>query len=90
LKGDPNNLLEKKDIFLLNAFLTGYLCNDAIRLGEKAVYDFRSDFNNWLQNKYNYHNPFSWSNIINEISIKEKLNSVDVFFREYHLFNQEK
>lgn len=44
----PQQFIGEKDIFLLNAFLTGYLCNDAIRLGESAKYDFRSDFNNWL------------------------------------------
>ncbi|WP_288445553.1 hypothetical protein [uncultured Chryseobacterium sp.] len=86
----PQQFIGEKNIFLLNAFLTGYLYNDSIRLGERADYDFRSDFNDWLQNKFNYHNSFSWSNIINEISQKENLNAIDVFFREYHLFKKRK
>ncbi|MGE8525345.1 hypothetical protein [Chryseobacterium rhizosphaerae] len=85
----PQQFIGEKDISLLNAFLTGYLFNDVIRLGERAEYDFRSGFNEWLQIKFNFHNSFSWSAIISNISQNENLNSVDVFFREYNLFKKQ-
>ncbi|KMQ67731.1 hypothetical protein ACM39_12905 [Chryseobacterium sp. FH2] len=86
----PQVYVGEKNLPLISAFLDGYLCNDAIRLGERAKYDFRYDFGEWLKNKFNYKLEFGWLTIINEISYKENLDAVDVFFREYHLFNKEK
>ncbi|MDQ0593929.1 hypothetical protein QFZ37_002298 [Chryseobacterium ginsenosidimutans] len=86
----PEVYVGERSIFLLSAFLSGYLLNDAIRLGERAKYDFRYDFGEWLRNKFNYELELGWSTIITEISQKENLDAINVFFREYHLFKKEK
>lgn len=86
----PQIYVGEKNIHLISAFLEGYLFNDAIRLGERAKYDFRYDFGEWLRLKFNYELELGWLTIINEISVKENLDAVDIFFREYHLFKKEK
>ncbi|MCT2407680.1 hypothetical protein NZD88_09040 [Chryseobacterium antibioticum] len=85
----PEVYVGERNIFLLSAFLSGYLLNDSNRLGNRAEYDFRYDFYNWLQNKFNLENNATWADFIDIISKNENLNSVDVFFREYHLFKKE-
>ena len=85
----PQIYVGEKNLSLISAFLEGYLFNDAIRLGERAEYDFRYSFGEWLRNKFNYELELGWLTIINEISYNENLDSVDVFFREYHLFKKE-
>jgi len=85
----PQIYVGEKNLSLISAFLEGYLFNDAIRLGERAEYDFRYNFGEWLRNKFNYELELGWLTIINEISYNENLDSVDVFFREYHLFKKE-
>jgi len=86
----PQVYVGEKNFSLISAFLEGYLCNDAIRLGERTKYDFRYDFGEWLRNKFKYELELGWSTIITEISQKENLDSVDVFFREYKLFIENK
>ncbi|WP_185290624.1 hypothetical protein [Chryseobacterium lactis] len=85
----PEVYVGERDVFLLSAFLSGYLLNDVIRLGHRAEYDFRYDFGEWLREKLNYKLEHGWSTIINEISNNENQDAVDVFFREYHLFKKE-
>ncbi|WP_042720073.1 hypothetical protein [Flavobacterium sp. B17] len=85
----PQVYVGEKNLPLISAFLDGYFLNDAIRLGHKTEYDFRYNFGEWLRNKFAYKLELGWLAIITEISQKENLNSVDVFFREYHLFKKE-
>lgn len=85
----PQVYVGEKKLSLISAFLDGYLFNDVVRLGERAKYDFRYNFGEWLKNKYHYKLELGWSTMINEISEKENLDSVDIFFREYHLFKKE-
>lgn len=86
----PEVYVGERNVFLLSAFLSGYLLNDSIRLGNRAEYDFRYDFYNWLQSKFNLENKSTWADFIDIISKNENLNSVDVFFREYKLFMKSK
>ncbi|WP_278378638.1 hypothetical protein [Chryseobacterium arthrosphaerae] len=85
----PQVYVGEKNLFLISAFLDGYLYNDAIRLGERAKYDFRYDFGEWLRSKFDYKLELGWLTIIDEISQNENQDAVDVFFREYRLFKKE-
>ena len=85
----PQVYVGEKKLSLISAFLDGYLCNDAVRLGERANYDFRYNFGEWLRKKFKYELELCWLTIIKEISHYEDQDEVDVFFREYHLFKNE-
>ncbi|MCT2407692.1 hypothetical protein NZD88_09100 [Chryseobacterium antibioticum] len=84
----PQMYFRGKDVFYLEAFLGGYLLNEHLK-DENFKNDFRHNFYEWLQNKFNLENNATWADFIDIISKNENLNSVDVFFREYHLFKKE-
>ncbi|WP_185287473.1 hypothetical protein [Chryseobacterium lactis] len=83
LEKRPQMYFREKNVFFLEAFLGGFFFN------EHSADDFRSDFYNWLQKKFNLENNLTWADFIEIISQKENLNSVDIFFREYYLFKKE-
>ncbi|MEE6128241.1 hypothetical protein V2E39_12685 [Chryseobacterium arthrosphaerae] len=79
----PQMYFREKNVFFLETFLGGFFLN------EHYKDDFRYDFYNWLQKKFNLENNSTWADFIEIISKNENLNSVDVFFREYYLFKKE-
>lgn len=81
----PLMYFRNKDVFFLEAFLGGFLLNEHIK-NKNSADDFRSEFYSWLVEKFKFKDRSTWADLIDEISKKENLNSVDVFFREYHLF----
>ncbi|KMQ67730.1 hypothetical protein ACM39_12900 [Chryseobacterium sp. FH2] len=89
LEKQPLLFINKKDISLLNAFITGYLLNDIFRNNKRPNYDFRSSFSEWLKEKYNFEQELSWAEYLNSLSKYESLNAVDLFFREFHIFQKE-
>jgi len=85
----PQMYFREKNVYFLEAFLGGFFVNEYLK-NMDFKNDFRSDFYEWLQNKFNIENKSTWADFIDIISQKENLNSVDVFFREYKLFMESK
>ncbi len=79
----PQMYFREKSVFFLETFLGGFFSN------ENHKDDFRYDFYNWLQKKFNLENNLTWADYIFKISQNENMNSVDIFFREYYLFKKE-
>lgn len=85
----PQMYFREKNVYYLEAFLGGFFVNEYSQ-DKDIKNDFRSSFYEWLQNKFTFENKQTWADFIDIISKKENINSVDVFFREYHLFKKEK
>lgn len=84
----PQMYFREKNIYFMEAFLGGWFVNEYLK-NKDFRSDFRSNFYDWLQKKYILENDLTWADFINILSKNENLNSVDVFFREYHLFKEE-
>ena len=84
----PQMYFREKDVYFLETFLGGFFVSEYLK-DNNFKDDFRSNFYEWLQNKFNLQNNTTWADFIDIISKNENLNSVDVFFREYHLFKKE-
>jgi len=85
----PQMYFREKNVFFLETFLGGFFINEYFK-NKDFKDDFRSNFYEWLQNKFNLENSITWADFIDVLSKNENINSVDIFFREYHLFNKEK
>ncbi|MCS3533017.1 hypothetical protein [Chryseobacterium sp. JUb7] len=85
----PQMYFREKDVYFLETFLGGFFASEYLK-DKDFKDDFRSSFYEWLQRKFNLENNLTWADFIEIISKTENLNSVDVFFREYHLFKKEK
>jgi len=85
----PQMYFREKNVFFLETFLGGFFISEYFK-NKDFKDDFRSNFYEWLQNKFNLENSTTWADFIDVLSKNEDINSVDVFFREYHLFNNKK
>lgn len=83
----PQMYFRERDVYFLETFLGGFFVSEYLK-DKNFKNDFRSNFYKWLQNKFNLQDNSTWADFIDLISKKENLNSVDVFFREYHLFKR--
>ncbi|SUX47351.1 hypothetical protein [Chryseobacterium indoltheticum] len=83
----PQMYFRERDVYFLETFLGGFFVSEYLK-DKNFKNDFRSNFYEWLQNKFNLQDNSTWADFIDLISKKENLNSVDVFFREYHLFKR--
>ena len=83
----PQMYFRERDVYFLETFLGGFFVSEYLK-DKNFKNDFRSNFYEWLQNKFNLQDNSTWADFIDLISKKENLNSVDVFFREYHLFRR--
>lgn len=85
----PLMYLRTKDIYLLDSYIGGFLtCKFMLKKTEKEL-NFQTEFHEWIRLKYNFERGYTWADYIFKISQHENLNSVDVFFREYHLFKND-
>lgn len=84
----PQMYFREKDIYFLESFLGGFFVSEYLK-NKDFKDDFRSDFYEYLQKKFSLDNKSTWADFIHIISKNENLNSVDTFFREYHLFKKE-
>jgi hypothetical protein len=85
----PQMYFREKNVYFLETFLGGFFVSEYLK-DKDFKNDFRSDFYEWLQKKFNLENNATWADFIEIVSENENLNSVDVFFREYHLFKKTK
>ncbi|WP_288445560.1 hypothetical protein [uncultured Chryseobacterium sp.] len=85
----PLMYLKTKDIYLLDSFIGGYLSCQQIYDQNFNDIDFQTNFHEWLRLKFNFDLGLTWADYIFKISQNENMNSVDIFFREYHLFKKE-
>lgn len=81
----PQMYFREKNVYFLETFLGGFFVSEYLK-DKDFKNDFRSDFYEWLQKKFNLENNTTWADFIEIVSENENLNSVDVFFREYKLF----
>ncbi|WP_185290620.1 hypothetical protein [Chryseobacterium lactis] len=85
----PLMYLKTKDIYLLDSFIGGYLSCQQIYDQNYNDIDFQTNFHEWLRLKFNFDLGLTLADYIFKISQNENMNSVDIFFREYHLFKKE-